>query len=170
MQDLIKDIVQKQYNIRIDDNTRKAEYVEARAMYYRLMRKHCRYLSLDKIGKSVGRDHAGVINGINRLEGWLTYDLRVISKYAELNNEVIAEISKKKGVEIYNSLEELYESKYVELAKNHNDLLVKFEFIKNKLSKFHPHILDVEEFKTSGQVKERLLSIKTQDNKVEVDA
>lgn len=167
IQELVKDLVQKEYDIRIDKDTRKAEYVEARAVYYKLLRKHT-YLSLDRIGKSVGRDHAGVINAINRLDGWLTYDDRMIRVYSEISEKVQEQVNKLEGVEIFKSLEELYENKYIKLAKQYNEMLVKYDFIKNKLARFHPHILQEEEFNISDKITERLMAIKTPDNKLEI--
>ena len=128
IQKLVKDVVEENYNIKIDEDTRKAEYVEARAMYYKLLRSHT-HLSLDRIGRSVGRDHAGVLNALKRLDGLLSYDKRLINIYSEFNKRILEQKLKAEGINLYElnkNLEQLYEYKYVKLAKKYNELLDKF--------------------------------------------
>jgi len=127
-EELVKDIVEETYNIKIDEDTRKAEYVEARAIYYKLVRTHT-HLPLDRIGRSVGRDNAGVINALKRLDDLLSYDKRLINIYSEFNKRILEQKLKSEGVHLYElnkNLEELYEYKYVKLAKKYNELLDKF--------------------------------------------
>ena len=82
---LIKNIVQEHYGIDITLSTRKRHYVEARAMYFTLLRKYTR-LSLEAIGKTVGRHHASVLYNIQQLEGWLEYDKKIYADYEYLSN------------------------------------------------------------------------------------
>ena len=156
IQELVKDLVEKEYQLDISKNIRKADYVEARAMYYKLLRSYTN-MSLDMIGKSVGKDHAVAINGINRLDGWLTYDQRVINLYQYFCDKVIYLIKKTKTVNIgerfksNKSLEELYQFKYLELIQDYNELLVRFNFIKRELAPFRPQILDAEDFNVENK-------------------
>tara|TARA_R100000951_G_scaffold8878_1_gene8021 strand:- start:4332 stop:4817 length:486 start_codon:yes stop_codon:yes gene_type:complete len=151
IQELTKDLIENYYSVKINKNTRKADYVEARAMYYKLMRSHTN-LSLDRIGRSVGRDHAGVINALKRLDGWLSYDKRIINIYYELNKKIVEEKLKSEGIDLYKNVEDLYGYKYIKLAEKYNELLIKFEFIKCKLGRFHPHVLESEEFKVGDKI------------------
>jgi len=86
-QETIKEIVCNYFNLDITRTTRKKEYVEARAFYYRLMRQHTR-LSLYEIGKSVNRDHASVIHGMKQLHDWIQVDASLKAKYRILDNKL----------------------------------------------------------------------------------
>ena len=57
----IKEYVINLYGLDIEKDTRKREYVDARAFYYKLCREltNC---SLTTIGESVGRDHSIVLH------------------------------------------------------------------------------------------------------------
>ena len=138
VQGLIKEIVEKEYNLKLNDKSRQAKYVEARAIYYKLTRKYS-FLSLDAIGKNVGRDHACVINGINRLDGWLTYDKVVINMYNSLKNEVSLAVFNLNKDSDYKNLEELFEYKYNKLLNEYKMLDWKHNFIKKRLSRYEPN-------------------------------
>tara|TARA_B110000285_G_scaffold203670_1_gene239993 strand:+ start:21343 stop:21816 length:474 start_codon:yes stop_codon:yes gene_type:complete len=88
----IKNIVEEYYSIQITRQIRKRNYVEARAMYFSLCRKYTR-LSLEAIGKTVGRHHASVLHCVQQLELWRKYDARVRADYEYLYNK--AELIKK---------------------------------------------------------------------------
>lgn len=85
----IKNIVQDYYNIDITSDLRKRNYVEARAIYFSLLRKNSR-LSLEAIGKTVARHHATVLHNIRQLEGWIKYDKRLNADYQYLSNVIIS--------------------------------------------------------------------------------
>mgnify|MGYP006000315355 CR=1 FL=1 len=58
----IKDYVNNLYNLDIEKDTRKRQYVDARTFYYKLCRDLTK-CNLSTIGESVGRDHSVVIHG-----------------------------------------------------------------------------------------------------------
>lgn len=85
--DTIKELVSNYFNLDITRKTRKKEYVEARAFYYRLMRQYTR-LSLQEIGSSVNRDHASVLHGMKSLYNWMQTDRRLKNNYNVLNSQI----------------------------------------------------------------------------------
>ena len=60
----IERFVNSNLNIEINTNTRKRDIVDGRFLFFALARK-CTELSLDKIGKHFGKDHATVLHGVN---------------------------------------------------------------------------------------------------------
>ncbi len=179
IQELVKGLVEELYNIEIDKDTRRAEYVEARAIYYKLLRENT-YLSLDKIGKSVGRDHACVINGINRLEGWLSYDDRMIMIYSEISEKTVNIIKKIEGyrkvktideltedAKKFKALEQEYYKMYTNVVKQHNELLLKYNFVRSKLGRFHPNVIKEKEFDGGEKIVETLTTLNNIKNEEE---
>jgi len=73
MMESIKDYVNNLYNLDIEKDTRKREYVDARAFYYKLCRDLTK-CSLTHIGKSVGRDHCGVLHALKHITHYLDTD------------------------------------------------------------------------------------------------
>jgi len=155
-QELVRSIVEDYYKVDLNTKSRKTTYVEARAMYYKLCRVHFPQLSLDKIGKEVDRDHPVAINGIKRLEGWLTYEDRVQKIYRELNNKLFRSIQEQKGYMLPEDAEKLYGIKYEELLNDYNELFRGFLFIANRLRRYEPsraksYLLKLKEEKYAKQ-------------------
>ena len=128
----IKDYVNNLYNLDIEKDTRKREYVDARTFYYKLCRDLTK-CSLTHIGESVGRDHCAVLHALKNILHHL--DTEEIERayvhfgkvenlpkesysYLEYKNvELAKELKKKEAVlrllpqleSIYNNLNELTE-------------------------------------------------------------
>ena len=58
----------------VTQKTRERNLVEARSLYYVILYKLTPRQSLSKIGKSVGKDHATVIYGMNQYETFCFYN------------------------------------------------------------------------------------------------
>ena len=80
----IKNLVEDHYQINITAATRKRHFVEARAVYFTLLRKYTR-MSLEAIGKSVGRHHSSVLYNIQQLEIWAEYDKQIYADFEYLD-------------------------------------------------------------------------------------
>ena len=83
----IKNIVEEYYSIQITNTVRKRNYVEARAIYFTLVRKYTR-LSLEAIGKTVNKHHSSVLHCVRELQEWVKYDSRVRSDYEYLCSKI----------------------------------------------------------------------------------
>jgi len=83
----IKQLVEKHFDLKIDTQCRRREYVEARAIYFKLTRDNTR-LSLQAIGLGVGRHYASVLHNIQQLNTWMEYDVTLRNHYTTLNNRL----------------------------------------------------------------------------------
>ena len=100
----IKEIVESYFEISISRNTRKRQYVEARAIYFKLCREFTQ-LSLEQIGKSVNRDHASVLHGVRSINTWVQVDKRMSNSMHILRNKIINyQIEKDETVELNESI------------------------------------------------------------------
>jgi len=71
----LKQLVEKELKIKdIADKCRSRELAQARFIYYKLSKKFQPLSSLASIGKHVKRDHATVINGLNKWDSEIIYD------------------------------------------------------------------------------------------------
>lgn len=85
--EMIKEIVDNYFELNLKRNTRKRNYVEARAIFYKLCREFTK-LSLEQIGKQVDRDHASVLHGIRSLNNWIEQDNRIKNNLRILRNKI----------------------------------------------------------------------------------
>ena len=100
----IKEIVENYFELSISRNTRKRQYVEARAIYFKLCREFTQ-LSLEQIGKSVNRDHASVLHGVRSINTWVQVDKRMSNSMHILRNKIINyQIEKDETVELNESI------------------------------------------------------------------
>ena len=73
----IKELVKQEYGYDVDSPTRKREVVEARAMFYSIL-KNFSNLTLAAIARTVDKNHATVLHGLKNFELW-----RKQNKYLE---------------------------------------------------------------------------------------
>ena len=80
--DKIKELVLQQTSINVDDTTRTREQVEARSLYYTLIKEITPKTTLKQIGSSVNKNHATVIHGLNQWDMLVRYN-PTLNKYKE---------------------------------------------------------------------------------------
>lgn len=102
-------IVNKVFGLKLVTETRQRPYVEARAVFYKLMRdvykKH-----LQTIGQKTNRTHASVINGVKNARDWIEIDHCFRNKY----NEALSLVnSYNKTFEAYLPEDELAEQNFL---------------------------------------------------------
>lgn len=85
--EIIKKIVDNYFQLKIETNTRKRPYVEARAIYYKLCREFTN-LSLEVIGGDFNKNHATVLHGLRQLENWMQQDSGIKNNYNLLKNKI----------------------------------------------------------------------------------
>tara|TARA_R100000951_G_scaffold32887_1_gene27963 strand:+ start:1735 stop:2178 length:444 start_codon:yes stop_codon:yes gene_type:complete len=88
--DDIKIIIQEESGLdNILKNTRKRNYVDARRIYYHILRNY-HYLSLDKIGKLSGnRNHATVLHGLRNVDFLIKYDPDLSKLFNRVSDRVL---------------------------------------------------------------------------------
>ena len=84
--DLLKNVVEEYYELDLTLNTRQRTHVEARAIYFRLLRDNTK-MSLEAIGKTVNRDHASVLYANRKLKDWIQYDSKIKKEYEIIRNK-----------------------------------------------------------------------------------
>tara|TARA_R100000781_G_scaffold55563_2_gene36150 strand:+ start:2492 stop:2905 length:414 start_codon:yes stop_codon:yes gene_type:complete len=117
----IKLAVSKELGLNLSKNTRNRSYVYGRAIYFKLC-KEFSHATLFEIGKSVGREHASVIHGLNVFDMIAMYNDSIINVYTKLRDHLVKENEeslKKYNEEIY------YKIKYEKLLAEHEELLEK---------------------------------------------
>ena len=114
----IKEIVENYFELSISRNTRKRQYVEARAIYFKLCREFTQ-LSLEQIGESVNRDHASVLHGVKSINTWVQVDKRMKNSMHILRNKIINyQIETDETVELNESIV----LKYIQLKEQVKEL------------------------------------------------
>ena len=132
-----RDIVEQYYDIDIGKVTRVRKYVEARSMFFKLLRDNTR-LTFRDIGGCVGKDHASVVHCIKQLE----YDMKLDSGL-HLNYSRITAIyneSLEEDVENADSLVEITMS-YNRLKDSHKLLSKNYQMLMER----HKKLIDERE-------------------------
>mgnify|MGYP003628011172 CR=1 FL=1 len=126
--DLLKNVVEEYYELDLTLNTRQRTHVEARAIYFRLLRDKTK-MSLEAIGKTVNRDHATVLYANRKLKDWIQYDSKIKKEYEIIRNkfEHALSLSDTSIEEEYSTTEGFYEAKYKELEGKIMEALAKVE-------------------------------------------
>jgi len=84
----------------------------------------------------MGRDHACVINALDRLDGWLTYDKRIIAYYSELDRLIKEGLKDINEDYTYASVEKLFEVRYTEVSKKYKELLNRYNFLISEIKEY----------------------------------
>ncbi len=141
-QRIVKEIVEDYYKIDITTNTRKRAYIEARAIYYKLLRDYTKY-SLHAIGATMEKDHSTVLYFIRKAKDWLLYDKDFENDYKTLNNRLVkVKELNPDGFKTAETLEGFWESEYSKLDEQHKELQIRYSFLLGQLKIVKP---DLEE-------------------------
>lgn len=121
-----RDVVEQYYNLDISTPRRIREYVEARAMYSKLLRDNTS-MTYSAIGSSIGKNHATILHIINQLEFDISNNVNLNSRYVHLNSIYQEYIQRdidegNAFIEISVSYEKLKES-FKMLSKNYEMLM-----------------------------------------------
>ena len=86
----IKKVCVDYFEFDIAWNSRNRDYVLARCIFYKLCRKYDPRISLTDIGKTIGRNHATVYNGLNQFDNLWKYkqDDYLINNFIQLEKLV----------------------------------------------------------------------------------
>ncbi len=143
--EIIKNLVESEFNLKLKRKTRRREYVEARAMYYKLLRDKGR-MTLSSISKTLDKNHATILHAIKNLHNWMTYDTNIKSIYDSLEekvNKIILlhpEEFKRAPTEekFYLSVYVDIENKMTELEVKHRRLRARYAFLLHRLKQTAP--------------------------------
>jgi len=128
----VKDIIEDYYNFKLDSATRQRKYVEARAIYYYILRNKFNY-SLSAIAKTLNKNHATVLHFTKQFDSWLMYDRVIRTDYQQIENRLNTAMTiNPDAFKRSDSLEGFYEKEYRELKWKYNFLLTKLKEEGNK--------------------------------------
>lgn len=147
--ELIKNLVESEFELKLKRRTRKREYVEARAMYYMLLRNKSK-MTVSAIAKTMDRNHATILHALKGLQNWMSYDTNIKSVYDSLEKKVdniirlhpdlfgIAITEEEFYILAYNELQNSSKLKYDELASRYRALRGRYSFLLFKLRHTSP--------------------------------
>lgn len=146
-QRIIKGIVEDYYKIDITTNTRKRPYIEARAIYYKLLRDHTHY-SLHAIGATMEKDHSTVLYFTRKAKDWILYDKDFENDFLTLNNKLVkAKELNPDGFKRAETLEGFWEGQYSKLDKQYKELEISCNYIKEQLESLNSIDKELQELK-----------------------
>ena len=129
--DKIKEIVETETRINLNNKSRRTELVYTRAMYYNLCREYTLH-SLEVIGKSVGKNHATVIHGLKLYRDWIEkHEERYIQSYERIDKLVSREF--KRENQKYKG-RDFYRRKYAKVLLELRDVSTKHRNLKKLLN------------------------------------
>ncbi len=134
--ELIKNLVESEFDLQLTRKTRKRVYIEARAMYYMLLRKKSR-MTMDAISDTLGKNHATVLHGIKSLKNWMKYDTNLKNIYDTLDKKADELI--KKNPEAFNranTSKEWHEIAFEDMEKKYEELEMRYIFLLGQLKKY----------------------------------
>lgn len=86
---IIKQEVEKHFNVNIMTPTRRREITDARGFFYKCAKDLLRNSSFPSLGNYVGRTHATVLNGYNQINNIIEYDQKYQKDYITLRRKCI---------------------------------------------------------------------------------
>ncbi len=78
-----KKIIELETGINVEIVSRKRNFVEARAIYYKLLRDVSN-MTFQAIGDTVNKDHATIIHSLNSIDDWMKYDRKLTDRYKNI--------------------------------------------------------------------------------------
>lgn len=78
-----KKIIELETGVNVEIVSRKRNFVEARAMYYKLLRDVSN-MTFQAIGDTVNKDHATIIHSLNSVDDWMRYDRKLADRYKNI--------------------------------------------------------------------------------------
>lgn len=128
----LKRIIKDETNIDLENEhtliCRDRDFVEARAMYYNLLRQYTN-MTYTKIGKTVNKNHASVLHACNSFEYWLKQDEGLLNVYTKIKEQFRKYLGYEKAdKKLEYNLEILLEN-YLELKRQYEQLKDKYQNI-----------------------------------------
>lgn len=147
-QKLIKQLVEQHFKLDITKNTRVRAYIDARAIYYQLLKENT-HDTLADIGRSMGRDHATVLHFNRKMVHWLQVDKVLKYHYDEINKRLQKAIAANPNdFNSADNIEGFYEEQYNKLLAKHKEVMIKYGYFAQRLNKYEPELVEKEGLQT----------------------
>jgi len=147
---LVQQLVEDYYKLNIKSKTRRREFVEARNIYFKLLRDNT-LMTTAAIGKTMKKDHTTVLHSCKRMNEWLCYDKKIQNDYNILNKRLKKAIALnpdlfKDSVTMEGFYEQEYERYKQDSSMKYRVLVNKYNFLKSRLEKYEPNRVERGEF------------------------
>ena len=115
---IIRDAVEKHFNVNLNQRSRVRKTTHARYIYYRLC-KDFTFSTLYEIGNEVDRHHATVVEGLKQFDNIkFINDRQYLNPYHQIRKELILKLHSYKLEDSYFTLKELIEQNNILKEKN----------------------------------------------------
>lgn len=84
----VKNLIMIESGIDVSERSRERDTVEMRGVYYKIL-KDVHHLSLTRIARSLGYNHATVIHALNNFENWCTYNNNIVMCYNNVREVIM---------------------------------------------------------------------------------
>jgi hypothetical protein len=84
----VRNLIMIEAGIDVAERSRERDTVEMRAVYYKIL-KEVHHLSLTRIARSLGYNHATVIHALNNFENWSTYNNNLVMCYNSVRETIM---------------------------------------------------------------------------------
>ena len=129
----LKNIIKVETSIDLDNektlNCRERDFTEARAMYYKLLRKYTN-MTYSKIGKSVNKNHATVLHACNSFDWWTKQDEGLLNVYTKVKQKFSNYLG-------YENTDKKLEYNLEKLLDNYIDLKKQYETLRNRVNEIN---------------------------------
>ena len=129
----LKNIIRRETNIDLENKEtllcRDRDFIEARAMYYKLLRKYTN-MTYTKIGKSVSKNHATILHACNNFDWWLKQDEGLLNVYTKVKEKFSDYLG-------YEKVDKKLEYNLERLFENYIDLKKQYEILKERVKEIN---------------------------------
>lgn len=129
----LKNIIRRETNIDLENKQtllcRDRDFIEARAMYYKLLRKYTN-MTYTKIGKSVSKNHATILHACNNFDWWLKQDEGLLNVYTKVKEKFSDYLG-------YEKVDKKLEYNLERLFENYIDLKKQYEILKERVKEIN---------------------------------
>jgi len=118
--DIYREIIERFYNIKLDNKTRERKYVYARAIYYYVSKNYSNY-NISQIARSLNKNHATVIYALKELPNMLKFDKNLKQDFFFIRE--LCNFHNKPDMDLE------------ELLHKYNTLVIEYDILKEKCKK-----------------------------------
>lgn len=85
----VRNLIMIESGIDVAERSRERETVEMRAVYYKIL-KEVHHLSLTRIARSIGYNHATVLYALNNFDNWSAYNNNIVVCYNNIRESIMS--------------------------------------------------------------------------------
>lgn len=126
---LLKDIVNQAFNLNVDHRSRKAEYIMARAICYKILKEECK-MSSSFIGRQFNKNHATILHSVQEFPWMLKADKEMEKTYRKVLDRWL-----NKSIDLPDVNPVLLKKDFLKLEENNNLLNLALMEVKEQVDR-----------------------------------